>query len=96
LEEEIQQGRASAEKYNLLGLALVDSDRRRAIEAFKNALRCNLGFGAAYLNLADAYLGAPDGAAAKLCLERYLELFPQGELAADARRRFPFVNGERR
>jgi tetratricopeptide (TPR) repeat protein len=74
-------------KYNLLGLALLDTDLGKAIEAFKDALRYDLEFEPAYLNLAQAYhrRGLPESA--RLCLRRYLELMPEGEYAGDARRR---------
>jgi tetratricopeptide (TPR) repeat protein len=86
-----------ARKFNYLGLGLLrpgpddpldtDADSQRAIDAFKNALRCDLKFGAAYLNLADAYIQVQNLPAAVQCLDRYLELMPNGPYARDARLR---------
>jgi Tol biopolymer transport system component/tetratricopeptide (TPR) repeat protein len=85
-----------ARKYNLLGLALLlppqkdgdpDPNAAEAVDAFKNALRCDLLFEVGYLNLAQAYRQAHDAASAKACLERYLHLFPTGRYVGDARRR---------
>lgn len=76
-----------ARLYNLLGVALLDGDVNRAITAFREALRCDLNYGPAYLNLAQAYQKANRAQDARLCLRRYLKLFPDGELADDARRR---------
>jgi hypothetical protein len=85
-----------ARKYNLLGLALLlpqqkegDPERtpQEAVDAFKNALRCDLQFEAGYLNLALGYQRAHDRASARACLVRYLELFPRGRYVGDAHRR---------
>jgi Tol biopolymer transport system component len=76
-----------ARKYNLLGLAFLETDAQRAIGEFRNALRCDLYYGPAYLNLADAYQESGNANAAAACLRRYLQLLPGGPLAADARRR---------
>jgi tetratricopeptide (TPR) repeat protein len=81
------QPTADARAFNLLGLALLDRDPRAAANAFKKALRCDLHFGPAYLNLAQAYQRAGDPPSAVACLKRYLELLPSGPLAADATRR---------
>jgi predicted Zn-dependent protease len=74
-------------KFNLLGLALLESEPRQAVDAFKNALRCDLRFEPAYLNLAQAYQLTNDPQSARMCLERYLAFIPGGVYAADARRR---------
>jgi tetratricopeptide (TPR) repeat protein len=76
-----------ARKFNLLGLAVLNSQPQQAITAFKNALRCDLRFGPAYLNLAQAYQAANDLESARLSLRRYLAILPDGVYAADARRR---------
>ena len=80
-------GPAEPSKYNLYGLALVDSEPRKAIVEFKNALRCDLNFGPAYLNLADAYAKIKDTQAADLCLDRYLKVNPNGPFTTEARQR---------
>jgi hypothetical protein len=74
-------------KFNLLGLACLETQPDRAVEAFRNALRCDLYYGPAYLNLAQAYERRDNRFAAQQCLLRYLELMPHGALADDARRR---------
>jgi hypothetical protein len=74
-------------KYNLLGLALLERDPREAARQFQNALRCDLYYGPAYLNLAQAYEKAGDAQGAAHCLRRLLRLIPGGPLAGDARRR---------
>lgn len=74
-------------KYNLWGLSLMTGDTRQAINAFKAALRTDLNYGPAYLNLAEAYKQSGQLDAARACLQRYLRLMPEGPLAADARRR---------
>jgi tetratricopeptide (TPR) repeat protein len=84
-----------ARKFNLLGLALLlprdgrtDADEvQQALDAFRNALRCDLHFGPAYLNLARAYDLAHDPRAARLCLLRYLRLMPRGPHVAEVHRR---------
>jgi tetratricopeptide (TPR) repeat protein len=76
-----------ARVYNLLGLALLDSDPETAIGHFKDALRCELYFGPGYLNLARAYEKALKRQEAQLCLRRYLKLMPFGSNAGDARQR---------
>jgi lipoprotein NlpI len=78
--------------FNLLGLALLEAEPRQAALAFKNALRCDVRFEAAYLNLAQAYQLANDAASARLCLRRYLAVLPDGIHAADARRRLAAVD----
>ncbi len=86
-----EQAPADARKFNLLGVAMMERDSapnaRSPIDAFKKALRCDLHFGPAYLNLARAYEIAGDPPSAIGCLKRYLELLPNGPLAADAARR---------
>lgn len=74
-------------KYNLLGLAQLQANPQQAADAFKSALRCDLHYGPAYLNLALAYEKLNQRPAAAQCLQRYLQLLPMGALAADARRR---------
>jgi hypothetical protein len=76
-----------ARLYNLLGVAALDVDVNKAVMAFHDALRCDLKYGPAYLNLAQAYRQANKLQESRLCLRRYLKLFPKGELADDARRR---------
>jgi tetratricopeptide (TPR) repeat protein len=84
-----------ARKFNLLGLAFLlpregrtdPEEVQQALDAFKNALRCDLHFGAAYLNLARAYDLAHDPRAARQCLLRYLRLMPRGPYVGDAHRR---------
>jgi tetratricopeptide (TPR) repeat protein len=73
--------------YNLLGVGALEGDANKAVMAFNDALRCDLNYGPAYVNLAQAYQKANRPADARLCLRRYLKLFPEGELADDARRR---------
>jgi len=96
MERVSQEKPYDARRFNLLGLANLrdrdqpaDSDTKPqvAIEAFKNALRCDLQFGPAYLNLAQAYEEAGNTSAARQCLLRYLQLLPDGPFAEDARRR---------
>jgi hypothetical protein len=99
MEEQCQQWPPDARKFNLLGLALLDFNPQKAVEAFQKALRCDLRFEPGYLNLAQAYQKVPSSSpaagsgpvgdfdAASLCLLRYLELMPQGAYAADARQR---------
>jgi tetratricopeptide (TPR) repeat protein len=76
-----------ARVYNLVGVSLLDTDPRKAVTAFRNALRCNLYHGPAYFNLAQAYEKQSDVASARLCLRRYLKLLAYAPLADDARRR---------
>jgi hypothetical protein len=79
---------------NLLGLVMLAQDAgppnagaNRAVTTFQDALRCDLDYQPAYLNLAAAYLKLQRKADARLCLQRYLKLFPEGEWADDARGR---------
>jgi tetratricopeptide (TPR) repeat protein len=91
----MEQKPFDARKFNLRGVSylrtpdqgVTDGNPQAAIEAFKNAIRCDLRYGPAYLNLAQAYEQAGDLVAARVCLRRYLELMPNGDYAADARRR---------
>lgn len=94
MEQHCEQPPPDARKFNLLGLALLESQPRQARDAFKNALRCDVRFEPAYLNLAQAYQLANDPNAARLCLQRYLALLPDGVYAADARRRLAAVDPE--
>jgi tetratricopeptide (TPR) repeat protein len=80
--------------YNLLGIAALDGDPQKAMLAFGNALRCDQDYGPAYLNLAQASFLAGHARDARLCLRRYLALFPKGEWAEDARRRLAVMGGE--
>jgi hypothetical protein len=73
--------------HNLFGLALLEADARAAIVQFKTALRCDLHYGTAYLNLAQAYQKANELESAVWCLKRYLKLMPYGPSAQDARQR---------
>jgi tetratricopeptide (TPR) repeat protein len=73
--------------FNLLGLAQLPTSPQQAADAFKSALRCDLRYGPAYLNLALAYDRLGQRPAAVLCLRRSLQLMPQGPLARDAQRR---------
>lgn len=82
-----------ARQFNLLGLALLEAAPDKAVLAFKKALRCDLHFGPAYLNLAQAYHKTGDTRSASLCLKRYLDLMPYGPLASDAARRLATLQG---
>jgi hypothetical protein len=82
-----------ARLYNLIGIAALDSGSDKAVLAFQSALRCDLEFGPAYLNLAQAYTKSGSADQVRQCLHRYLKLFPKGEWAEDARRRLA-VEGE--
>jgi tetratricopeptide (TPR) repeat protein len=83
-----------AEAYNLFGLIWMPGKPEKAIEEFKNALRCDLNYGPAYLNLAQAYAQRNDPEAARPCLRRYLKLMPEGDYARDARRRLATLRAE--
>jgi Tol biopolymer transport system component len=96
LEKRAEQPPRDARKHNLLGLALLDTDRQRAIFQFKLALRCDLYCGPAYLNLAQVYQLNGDDDSAALCLRRYLKLMPWGLHADDARQRLAAINAPRR
>jgi hypothetical protein len=74
-------------RYNLFGLALLDSDPGAAVLQFKNALRCNLYYGPGWLNLAQAYANANDRPSAVQCLRHYMRFMPYGPQAGDARQR---------
>jgi Tol biopolymer transport system component/tetratricopeptide (TPR) repeat protein len=87
MEPRVREQPADPHKYNLLGLALLDTDPKAAIPQFRNALRCNLYFGSAYLNMAQAYQNLKDPASAALCLKRHLKLMPYTPMANDARQR---------
>jgi tetratricopeptide (TPR) repeat protein len=92
MEHQCDQLPRDARKFNLLGLALLNGQPQQAINAFKSALRCDVRFGAAYLNLAQAYQRANDLESARLCLRRYLAILPDGVYATDARRRLASVD----
>jgi hypothetical protein len=104
LRSQFAQAPADPRRYNLLGLALLrpradepldpDADPTQAIDAFKNALRCDLNFGAGYLNLAEAYRQSENMDPAQQCLRRYLERMPNGPYARDARRRLADIDAD--
>jgi hypothetical protein len=73
--------------YNLVGIAALESGSDKAVLAFHVALRCDLEFGPAYINLSQAYMKAGSAEQVRLCLRRYLKLFPKGAWADEARRR---------
>lgn len=73
--------------HNLLGVALLPTDKNAAIKSFQDAIRCDLTFGPAYLNLAQAYWESGQITNARQCLRLYLRRAPKGELVADAQRR---------
>jgi tetratricopeptide (TPR) repeat protein len=73
----------SAGLFNLLGLLQLEAEPRQAITTFKRSLRCDLQYGPAYVNLAQAYAAVGDTAAARACLRRYLEVLPDGPLVPD-------------
>jgi tetratricopeptide (TPR) repeat protein len=87
LERRVNGGPPEPRLYNLLGLALLETEPNRAAQQFQNALRCDLYYGPAYLNLAQAYEKAGNPVAAGQSLRRLLKLQPAGPLAADARQR---------
>ena len=76
-----------ARLHNLMGLALLDTDPTAAATQFRDALRCDLAFEAALLNLAVAYEKAGERESAKLCLRRYQKLWPQRANIPDIRQR---------
>ena len=83
-----------AQLYNLMGITLLDAAPQKAMTAFQNALRCDLKYGAAYVNLAQACEAAQRRPEARLALRRYLKLFPKGALADDARRRLRIAGND--
>jgi hypothetical protein len=88
-----------ARLFNLLGLALLGADANegnanKAVTAFQDALRCDLKYGPAYVNLAGAYERLQRKMDARLCLRRYLKLFAEGEWAGDARGRLAVMGDE--
>jgi tetratricopeptide (TPR) repeat protein len=87
LEPRIDAQPRDEHRYNLLGLALLDSDPNAAVQQFKNALRCNLYYGPGWLNLAQAYANANDRTSAEQCLRHYLRFMPYGPEAGDTRQR---------
>jgi Tol biopolymer transport system component len=87
LEPRVDAMPRDAHRYNLLGLALLESDPSAAAQQFKNALRCDLYYGPGWLNLAQAYANAKDATAAAQCLRHYLRVLPYGPYADDARQR---------
>jgi hypothetical protein len=91
MEPRVRQQPPSPQKCNLLGLALLETEPKLAIVQFKTALRYNLHYGSAYLNLAQAYEKTNDHESAILCLKRYLKLMPYGALAQDVRQRLALL-----
>jgi hypothetical protein len=87
LEPRVDAMPRDAHRYNLLGLALLESDPSAAAQQFKNALRCDQSYGPGWLNLAQAYANAKDHTAAVQCLRHYLRVLPFGPYADDARQR---------
>src|SRR5262249_44584664 len=87
MEQQIRRLPDDPQKHNLMGLALLESDPGAAVEQFKTALRYNLHYGPAYLNLSQAYQKLLDTVSARLCLKRYLRLMPYGAAASDVRQR---------
>ena len=76
-----------ARAYNLLGASLLPGDPAAAAEAFKKAIRCDLGHTPAYLNLAHAFLAQGNREAARLCLRHVAERYGFAPSGVDARRR---------
>jgi tetratricopeptide (TPR) repeat protein len=74
---------------NALGVARLATDQEplEALKLFEKALRCDLKYGPAYLNLALGYEKIGKRLEARQCLRRYLELLPNGDLAEDAKNR---------
>jgi tetratricopeptide (TPR) repeat protein len=74
---------------NALGVARLATDQEpnEALNLFEKALRCDLKYGPAYLNLALGYERIGKRLEARQCLRRYLELLPNGDLAEDAKNR---------
>jgi predicted Zn-dependent protease len=87
LEKRVETRPRSVHKHNLYGLALLDTDPPQAVVQLQLALRWDLHYGPAYLNLAQAYEKMNRPAEARLCLRRYLRLLPYGPHADDARLR---------
>jgi len=78
--------------YNLLGLTQLEAQPREAVNAFKKALRCDLRFGPAYLNLARAYEKSNEPVAARMCLRRCMNVLPGSPVASDALRRLGILD----
>jgi tetratricopeptide (TPR) repeat protein len=74
---------------NALGVARLATDQEpnESLKFFEKALRCDLKYGPAYLNLALGYEKIGKRQEARQCLRRYLELLPNGDLAEDAKNR---------
>ena len=85
---------ADARLYNLLGVALLSAEPPASIKSFQDALRCDLRYGPAYLNLAQAYQETGQHAYARSCLRHYLRKWPDGDHADDARRRLATLGDE--
>jgi len=87
VEERCNRAPHDARLFNYLGIALLDSDTAQAMNAFKKALRCDLHYGPAYLNLAQAYAKVGETANARAVLKRCIDQIPGGPYADDALRR---------
>jgi tetratricopeptide (TPR) repeat protein len=85
--------RPDSPKYNLLGLAELESNPKEAATHFKTALRYDLNYAPAYLNLSQAYQKLNEVESARWCLLRCLKLMPYGPSAQDARQRLAALNG---
>jgi tetratricopeptide (TPR) repeat protein len=95
LEPRVDVEPRDAHRYNLLGLALLESDPSAAAQQFKNALRCDLAYGPAWLNLAEAYARAKEPAAATQCLRHFLHTLPFTPYTDDARQRLAALQAGR-
>jgi tetratricopeptide (TPR) repeat protein len=87
VEERCSRAPYDARLFNYLGISLLDGDARQAINAFKKALRCDLNYGPAYLNLAQAYEKVGETANARAVLKRCIDVIVGGPSAEDALRR---------
>jgi tetratricopeptide (TPR) repeat protein len=94
LEPRVDVEPRDAHRYNLLGLALLESDPNAAVQQFKNALRCDLYYSPAWLNLAEAYARAKEHTAATQCLRHYLHTMPFTPYTDDARQRLAALQAE--
>jgi tetratricopeptide (TPR) repeat protein len=92
MEKECETPLANARRYNMLGVARLKDDVAGAIDAFKFALRSDLQFDEAYLNLALAYQRSGSLNQAKQCLTRYLNFRPDGKYAPEVRSRLAVLD----
>jgi len=95
LMEEWEPSILDVQKHNLLGIAWLDDAPRTAIEEFQKALGCNPYYGAALLNLSQAFTAVHEDRFAEQCLRRYVRHFPGDANAADARRRLADLHARR-